>query len=1352
MPSTRRSSRGRRASTTPTATPARRPQRGNAVAEDSDDDDYEAPVARVRAAPPARRRQGMTEAGQPWVTNEVADHWSFPMHLDETFTDARLRNSRIFGLMLAIWSTFSTSCFIGASLDLSRWVAFVLTGIVLFLLESVRLGGPGALGTWASMRMKTTRLVVVMQVFPIMLWTPPVLTRFERFAFEATTGTSVETMLFTLALIAQGLACHFYYCYFKLVGILDSDEVQSDTDHVHWIPHTRHDISHSDINTWLGRLAMEYYLFVLASVQMYVFDLNETWIVISMASTSILLSYLPVVSPREVGEWMRWQPWLAVAAAVSSVFLLLTSWSRSDLLPVELRTILHMWTTIKVPGTGGLLSLSAIFSLANVVVVVGVLLNLFKRQGLRLRDTLILSAPLIMLLIYSAFNNSASCGLVVGVGYTPDANQTELLQTIRNEVWTRAGSGTAHADRVLHAKAHACAKAQIIVREELHPDNRVGVFAHPGKAYDAYLRFSNGAGVFQPDSTADVRGFAIKLVDVDPPVNAPQRLMGVEDLERRTQDIVLVSTPYFFTGRVDDYAALFKATLSTSGLLHYVFNSWNPLTWTAAPLIRALRMARNSSEMTNPLNWNYYTATPYRFGATPHSAAKLFVVPCEGYESAERDERDMHRRLAGNDTDYLRTAMRQQLLKGDACFDLRVMRQTDACTQPLDDPTVTWEGPSDSIATILIPRQETLKSDFMGFCENLSFNPWHGFADHEPLGAINRVRRDAYLAGAHTRRTLNGIAKPKEPTGKEVFRGEALPNPGLGAGVTKYWRYGRYPSPFDGLPRKLLEFPAQGILALIKSVFVGIPKDQPQFFDVEKAARIASYAIGVFKTRRRWNRVGKPFEEWTTPQDYDTLFDPSVPSDSRSVTGRLPIPEIAKDGVWATDEAFGWQYIRGINPMVITNVTTAGYPKLLDLSPKRVAEIERKTSQSLEGLRQRGLLFSADYGVLESIPTEAGRVVYSPILLLRRDGHRLLPMVIQLTRYADNPARNRQFYPDDSKTWLFAKMIVANADAIHHEMSTHLALTHLVMEPIVIGFHRQLKASHPIFKLMVPHFRQTIAINELGRKTLLSPTDSIIGNVVGTGITGALYFMQKQYKAWNFTESAFPHDLARRGFHEVAPESSNDHLPGFFYRDDGFRIWHAIEAYIGSVLKTAGYDNDTVKGDKELQALVKDLSDPLLGGVKGIPTIDTVDKLVFFLTNIFFTATAQHSAVNFGQFDFLGFVPGRPLTLTKGMPTDPSIVDDKYIMSALPGIDKTWATIQVIRIISLPADHTLDPFSSEPMVPSLMAVKNTAFPNEHAAFVKKLEKIEEEMRSRNGRWESSYRYLYPSQIAGSIAI
>ena len=80
------------------------------------------------------------------------------------------------------------------------------------------------------------------------------------------------------------------------------------------------------------------------------------------------------------------------------------------------------------------------------------------------------------------------------------------------------------------------------------------------------------------------------------------------------------------------------------------------------------------------------------------------------------------------------------------------------------------------------------------------------------------------------------------------------------------------------------------------------------------------------------------------------------------------------------------------------------------------------------------------------------------------------------------------FLPSDPPNlWLLAKMFYNNAEAQHHESLTHLGFTHLLMEGVVICTHRHLAVSHPLFRLMAPHFLFLLSINVVALQDLIAP-------------------------------------------------------------------------------------------------------------------------------------------------------------------------------------------------------------------------------------------------------------------------
>jgi hypothetical protein len=72
------------------------------------------------------------------------------------------------------------------------------------------------------------------------------------------------------------------------------------------------------------------------------------------------------------------------------------------------------------------------------------------------------------------------------------------------------------------------------------------------------------------------------------------------------------------------------------------------------------------------------------------------------------------------------------------------------------------------VAQITIPKQTFSSPAQREFCENLSFNPWHGLQVHQPLGGINRARKVVMKALSDLRLTQRGMTR-REPTGLETF-------------------------------------------------------------------------------------------------------------------------------------------------------------------------------------------------------------------------------------------------------------------------------------------------------------------------------------------------------------------------------------------------------------------------------------------------------------------------------------------------------------------------------------------------------------------------------------------------------
>ncbi|HEY2658236.1 MAG TPA: catalase family protein [Caulobacteraceae bacterium] len=307
-----------------------------------------------------------------------------------------------------------------------------------------------------------------------------------------------------------------------------------------------------------------------------------------------------------------------------------------------------------------------------------------------------------------------------------------IVQAIEARV--RAAAVNAPARRDAHPKAHGCVEAEFRVLDDLPQALRQGLFDQP-RRYQAWIRFSNGSQTPQNDSVGDGRGMAVKL-------------MGVERSRSGTQDFIMINNPAFFVRNAADYVE-FQAAANP---LRFFFPSWNPFRFRLHELLTA--RAITSRVVSNPLNIQYWSMTPYLFGEAPCKFTARPVGPPSGFND----------RTAPN---FLHDNLVLSLNQADVAFDFCVQLRSRPQTMPVEDPTIEWQeadSPFIPVARITIPRQSFDTPDRIAFGENLSFTPWHGLDAHRPLGGINRVRRVVYETISSLRHALNNVPRI-EPTG-----------------------------------------------------------------------------------------------------------------------------------------------------------------------------------------------------------------------------------------------------------------------------------------------------------------------------------------------------------------------------------------------------------------------------------------------------------------------------------------------------------------------------------------------------------------------------------------------------------
>ncbi|MCI0997306.1 catalase family protein [Pseudomonas corrugata] len=297
--------------------------------------------------------------------------------------------------------------------------------------------------------------------------------------------------------------------------------------------------------------------------------------------------------------------------------------------------------------------------------------------------------------------------------------------------------------RDAHAKAHGCVMAEVQVPTDLPAPLRQGVFAEPGKVWQATMRLSNGNAYPQFDSLRDARGMAIKLL------NVPGKPLLADRQSQGEQDFVMFNHPNFFVSDVAEYRQNVAAQADGKKVMAF-FPGLDPRSWQIRHLFIAL--ATLSPPPASPTQTTYFSVSPYKFG---EANAKFRVAPdpdsCPSYTLPTQNQALPN---------FLRSALHQQLStdRVPACFVLQIQRQDPGKYMPIEDTSVEWresDAPFETVARIRVPPQDFDTPKLNLACDNLSFNPWFGIEAHRPIGGINRLRKAVYEAVSDYRHSRN---------------------------------------------------------------------------------------------------------------------------------------------------------------------------------------------------------------------------------------------------------------------------------------------------------------------------------------------------------------------------------------------------------------------------------------------------------------------------------------------------------------------------------------------------------------------------------------------------------------------
>ncbi|XP_013729891.2 linoleate 9S-lipoxygenase 5 isoform X1 [Brassica napus] len=436
---------------------------------------------------------------------------------------------------------------------------------------------------------------------------------------------------------------------------------------------------------------------------------------------------------------------------------------------------------------------------------------------------------------------------------------------------------------------------------------------------------------------------------------------------------------------------------------------------------------------------------------------------------------------------------------------------------------------------------------------------------------------------------------------------------------------------------------------------------------------------------------------------------------------KFPLPDVLKQSrsAWRTDEEFAREMLAGLNPVVISRLKDFPPKSNLDSakygnqnSSIREGHIEpHMNGTSVQEALEQNKLFLLDHHdalmpYLTRINSTNTKTYATRTLLLLQEDGTLKPLAIELSlphaQGESHGSVSKIFTPSEKgvegTVWQLAKAYAAVNDSGYHQLISHWLQTHAVIEPFIIASNRQLSVVHPIYKLLHPHFRDTMNINALARHVLIN-SDGVLERTVFPS-RYAMEMSSSIYKSWVFTDQALPMDLLKRGVAVEDPSSDNGVkllIEDYPFAVDGLEIWSAIKTWVTEYCSIYYKNDRTVQTDTEIQSWWTELRTEGHGDIQHEswwPSMQTRDDLMETCTIIIWIASALHAAVNFGQYPYAGFLPNRPTVSRRFMPEpgtkEYTELEENEEVAFLKTITPQLQTLLGISIIEILSMHSTD--------------------------------------------------------------
>lgn len=368
---------------------------------------------------------------------------------------------------------------------------------------------------------------------------------------------------------------------------------------------------------------------------------------------------------------------------------------------------------------------------------------------------------------------------------------------------------------------------------------------------------------------------------------------------------------------------------------------------------------------------------------------------------------------------------------------------------------------------------------------------------------------------------------------------------------------------------------------------------------------------------------------------------------------------------WYSDARFAQQQFTGTNPVTITSASEAWVSRFIQMAEKQhnlnVLELFRNARVGSFYVQDcsyfRDAIGVEEDHLMSSQPEGRWLCATVSLFQLHPDGIlHPLAIIIDFKGSIDDSVtlfngRLDPTYPTDKEKsdwpWRYAKTCAQVADWLRHEVTIHLVNTHFIEEVIIVATNRNMDSTHPVFRLLEPHWLKTLSLNAAARATLLP---EIVLELIGLETDQAFKFISHEFKKFDFVGQYVPNDLATRGF--APDELDEEKFKNYAYARNIKLMWDILRKFVASMIALDYPSDAAVAKDPHVRGWYQEIQSEKGGQMPTFPTITTRDQLIDAVTMCIHIASPQHTAVNYLQNFYMEFVIAKPSALFQRPPQE----------------------------------------------------------------------------------------------------